>query len=35
MKKCKHDFKSDGGQCMKCGKTATEIINEKIKKLKK
>jgi hypothetical protein len=33
MKKCKHKFKSDGGQCIKCGKTTDDIINKKIKKI--
>lgn len=33
MKKCKnHKFESDGGQCFYCGKTVTELMNEKQEK---
>jgi len=29
MKNCKHKFELDGAQCIKCGKTVTEILTEK------
>ena len=29
MKKCYHIFESDGGQCIKCRKTASELLEEK------
>jgi len=28
IKKCNHKFVSDGGQCIKCGKTMTDILSE-------
>jgi nitrite reductase/ring-hydroxylating ferredoxin subunit len=29
MKKHKHVFESDGGQCIKCGKTVADLLEEK------
>ena len=28
IKKCKHEFKFDGGPCIHCGKTVVELIDE-------
>jgi hypothetical protein len=27
-KKCKHHFESDGGACIKCGKTVADLLSE-------
>ena len=32
MKKHKHVFESDGGQCTKCGKTVADLLEEKNQK---
>jgi hypothetical protein len=32
MKKHKHVFESDGGQCIKCGKTVADLLEEKNQK---
>ena len=29
MKKCKHEYNSDGGACLKCGKTLIDLLKEK------
>ena len=36
MKKCKHSYELDGGPCIKCGMTVSELFNEpkKMKKVK-
>lgn len=28
LKKCKHEYESDGGQCLNCGKTVIESMEE-------
>lgn len=32
MSNCKHEFESDGGSCVHCHKTWTDLMEEKIEK---
>lgn len=35
MKKCNHLFNLDGGSCLRCGKTVSELIDEERERIDK